>query len=84
MPYPFLSSLLDSLEATQRSKRVLFQKEPRSEILTHITKQMQDRQEQKDIDKAKKKEQEKKELQQFRQSMMQARLKSMTEGLKRQ
>lgn len=44
MPYPFLSSLLDSLDATQRSKRVLFENEPRSEILKHITKQMKERQ----------------------------------------
>ena len=62
MPYPFLSSLLDSLEATQRSKKVLFQKEPRSEILKHITKQMHERQEQKETAKAKKMEEEKKEL----------------------
>lgn len=43
MPYPFLSGLLESLEASQFSKRVLFQKEPRSEILKHIEKQMMEK-----------------------------------------
>ena len=62
VPYPFLTGLLDCLEGSKSSKRVLFAANPRAEILQHITKQIHDKKQQKDLSKVKKLEQEQSEL----------------------
>jgi len=62
VPYPFLTGLLDCLEGSKSSKRVLFAANPRAEILQHITKQIHDNKQQKDLGKVKKLEQEQSEL----------------------
>lgn len=62
VPYPFLTGLLDCLEGSKSSKRVLFAANPRAEILQHITKQIHDNKHQKDLSKVNKLEQEQSEL----------------------